>query len=88
MAVSVAIRPEKIKLHRAAPAETRFNAVKGKIREMSYFGSFTVFHLTLASGASLKISQANVDRHPEDRLTWGDEAWATWDGWAQVVLTA
>ena len=23
----------------------------------------------------------------EDRLTWGDEAWAHWDAWAQVVLT-
>ena len=87
MPVSVAIRPEKIKLQRSAPEDTTFNAVKGKVREMSYFGSFTVFHLTLPSGASLKVSQANVDRHPEDRLTWGDEAWASWDPWAQVVLT-
>jgi putrescine transport system ATP-binding protein len=87
MPASVALRPEKIKLSRTAPGDTRVNAVKGRIREMSYFGSFTVFHLTLASGASLKVSQANTDRHPEDRLTWNDEAWATWDGWSQVVLT-
>ena len=87
MAVTVALRPEKIKLQRHAPEDTRFNTVKGKITELSYFGSFTVFHLTLPSGASLKISQAATDRHPEDRLTWGDEAWAHWDGWAQVVLT-
>jgi putrescine transport system ATP-binding protein len=87
MPVSVAIRPEKIKLQRTAPDDMKFNTVKAKVREMSYFGSFTVFHLTLPSGASLKVSQANVDRHPEDRLTWGDEAWASWDPWAQVVLT-
>jgi putrescine transport system ATP-binding protein len=87
MAVSVALRPEKIKLQRAAPADTKFNAVKGKITELSYFGSFTVFHLALPSGASLKVSQANTDRHPHDRLTWGDEVWAHWDAWAQVVLT-
>jgi putrescine transport system ATP-binding protein len=87
MPVSVAIRPEKIKLRREAPEDTKFNAVKAKVRELSYFGSFTVFHLTLPSGASLKVSQANTDRHPEDRLTWGDEAWASWDPWAQVVLT-
>jgi putrescine transport system ATP-binding protein len=87
MAVTVALRPEKIRLQRQEPADTRFNAVKGKITELSYFGSFTVFHLALPSGASLKISQAATDRHPGDRLTWGDEAWAHWDGWAQVVLT-
>jgi putrescine transport system ATP-binding protein len=87
MPVTVALRPEKIKLSRAAPPDVAFNAVQGRIHEMSYFGSFTVFHLKLASGADLKVSQANTDRHPEDRLTWGDEAWAHWDAWSQVVLT-
>jgi putrescine transport system ATP-binding protein len=87
MAVTVALRPEKIRLSRAAPEDIRVNAVKGTIREMSYFGSFTVFHLALPSGGSLNVSQANVDRHPHERLSWGDEAWAHWDGWAQVVLT-
>jgi putrescine transport system ATP-binding protein len=87
MPVTVALRPEKIKLSRTAPPDVAFNAVQGRIHEMSYFGSFTVFHLKLASGADLKVSQANTDRHPEDRLTWGDEAWAHWDAWSQVVLT-
>jgi putrescine transport system ATP-binding protein len=87
MPVTVALRPEKIKLSRAAPPDVAFNAVQGRIHEMSYFGSFTVFHLKLPSGAALKVSQANTDRHPEDRLTWGDEAWAHWDAWSQVVLT-
>jgi putrescine transport system ATP-binding protein len=87
MPVTVALRPEKIKLSRTPPPDVAFNAVQGRIHEMSYFGSFTVFHLKLASGADLKVSQANTDRHPEDRLTWGDEAWAHWDAWSQVVLT-
>jgi putrescine transport system ATP-binding protein len=87
MEVTVAVRPEKIKLTRSAPPDTKVNAVRGRIREMSYFGSFTVFHVDLASGASLQVSQANTDRHPEQPLTWGDEAWAHWDGWSQVVLT-
>jgi putrescine transport system ATP-binding protein len=87
MAVTVALRPEKIRLVRTAPADARFNVVKGRVREMSYFGSFTVFHLTLDSGASLKVSQANTERRPEAPLTWGDEAWAHWDAWSQVVLT-
>ena len=88
MAVSVALRPEKITLAREAPADSGFNAVQGTIREMSYFGSFTVYHLALASGARLKVSQANTERHVEDALTWGDRAWAHWSPSAHVVLTA
>ena len=88
MAVSVALRPEKIALTREAPGESEFNAVQGTIKELSYFGSFTVYHLTLASGALLKVSQANTQRHRDDELTWGDRAWAYWSPTAHVVLTA
>ena len=43
---------------------------------MSYFGSFTVYHLALPSGAVLKVSQSNTERQRDGQLTWGDEAWA------------
>ena len=55
--------------------------------KMSYFGSFTVYHVELASGARLKISQANTARHKDDELTWGDAVWAHWSPSAHVVLT-
>ncbi len=86
MAVSVALRPEKIHLSRHKPAD-EFNSVVGKIKEMAYFGSFTVFHLQLASGALLKVSLANTQRHRDDQYTWGDEVWAHWSRSSQVVLT-
>jgi putrescine transport system ATP-binding protein len=86
MAVTVALRPEKIGLSRDRP-EDAFNAAQGTIKEMSYFGSFTVYHVQLASGAVLKISQANVHRHREDELTWGDTVWAHWSRSAHIVLT-
>jgi len=86
MAVTVALRPEKIHLSRHKPAD-EFNSVVGKIKEMAYFGSFTVFHLQLASGALLKVSLANTQRHRDDQYTWGDEVWAHWSRSSQVVLT-
>ena len=86
MAVSVALRPEKIHLSLSAPDDA-FNAVQGTIKERSYFGSFTVYHLELASGASLKVSQANVRRHHDEAFTWGDVVWAHWSRSAHVVLT-
>ena len=89
MAVAVALRPEKISLSATEPADTQgpHNKVKGTIKELSYFGSFTVYHLALASGDVLKVSQSNVARHRDTELTWGDTAWASWPPTAQVVLT-
>ena len=86
MTVTVAVRPEKIHVSRQPP-EGELNRVKGVIKEMAYFGSFTVYRLQLASGAMLKVSQINVQRHREHELTWGDEVWAHWSRTSQVVLT-
>ena len=85
MAVTVALRPEKIHVSRDKP-EGDFNQVQGTVKEMSYFGSFTVMHLQLPSGAMLKVSQANTERQRDD-ATWGDTVWASWSEGAHVVLT-
>jgi putrescine transport system ATP-binding protein len=89
MGVCVAVRPEKIRLQRDEPSVEHppHNRVRGTVKDLSYFGSFTVYHLTLASGAVLKVSQNNFERHRDDQLTWGDTAWAYWAPTAQVVLT-
>jgi putrescine transport system ATP-binding protein len=92
MAVTVALRPEKIRLRRdalksTAVPEPGVNRAHGTIKDLAYFGSFTVYHLQMASGRVLKISQSNVERQPGAPLTWGDSAWATWNDLSQVVLT-
>ena len=86
MAVTVALRPEKIHLVKDKPAGD-MNQVRGTVKEMSYFGSFTVFHLQLGSGARLLVSLANTQRHSDQNFTWGDTVWAHWADTAQVVLT-
>jgi putrescine transport system ATP-binding protein len=85
-AVTVALRPEKIHLARKQP-EDHYNTAHGTIKELSYFGSFTVYHIELGSGARLKVSLANVQRHRDDEFTWGDTVWAHWSRSAHVVLT-
>ena len=93
MNVSVAMRPEKLRLTRERPQESTewaagHNQVRGTVKDMSYFGSFTVYHLQLPSGQILRVNQSNTERHREDALTWNDSAWASWSPSAQVVLTA
>jgi putrescine transport system ATP-binding protein len=86
MAVSVAVRPEKIRLSREKP-EGEVNQVKATVRDRSYFGSFTVYNLELEGGRLLKVSESNVERHRADAPEEGEVAWATWPDTAQVVLT-
>jgi putrescine transport system ATP-binding protein len=86
MAVSVAVRPEKIRLSREKP-EGEVNQVQGTVRDRSYFGSFTVYNLELAGGRIIKVSESNVERHRADAPDEGQAAWATWPDTAQVVLT-
>jgi putrescine transport system ATP-binding protein len=93
MPVTVALRPEKIRISRKPPqmedgmAPAPFNQVKGRVKDMVYFGSDTLYHLQLPSGAILRVSQSNTERHPDDTLTWDDEAYAWWLPSAHVVLT-
>jgi putrescine transport system ATP-binding protein len=92
MPVAVAVRPEKIRLSRHAPdvedaPGSGFNCAKGVVKNLAYFGSFTVYHLELPGGRVLKVSQNNTQRHRDHELTWGDPAWAHWSRQSQVVLT-
>jgi putrescine transport system ATP-binding protein len=90
MAVTVAVRPEKIHISRHRPATHRpddLNLARGTIKDLAYFGSHTVYHLQLPGGSVLKVSEHNVERHRDDELTWGDTAHASWPDTAQVVLT-
>ena len=87
MAVTVAVRPEKIHVGRRMPEHAEFNAVRGTVKDIAYVGPVTVYHLVLPSGAALKASQTNLQRHRDHEPTWGDEVWAHWSRTSQVVLT-
>jgi putrescine transport system ATP-binding protein len=85
-AVTVAVRPEKIRLTRERP-DGGVNQAGGRVRDRSYFGSFTVYHVALESGAVLEVSQSNADRGHKASVAVGDEVWASWGTSAPVVLT-
>ncbi|MFZ6845030.1 ABC transporter ATP-binding protein [Undibacterium sp. RuTC16W] len=86
MPVSVGIRPEKIAVEFARETNAD-NCVKGKIIELAYMGSYTVYHLQLLSGMILKASVTNTVRNDAHRPQWGDSVLASWDNNAMVVLT-
>jgi putrescine transport system ATP-binding protein len=64
MPVTVALRPEKIQLSLQDPKQA-FNAVGCEVQSLSYFGSYTSYHLTMGNGKSLQAWVTNTDRHHE-----------------------
>lgn len=94
MQVSVALRPEKICLQsheptigqRKSAAENGYNAARGTIDGIAYFGKFTLFRIRLDSGMEIKASRENSARHEDAQLVRGQQVFAWWDGSDVVVL--
>jgi putrescine transport system ATP-binding protein len=89
---SVAVRPEKIVLRRAAQAlpllDAGCNGVHGVIAAVSYFGNQTEYHVQLESGMVLKASRFSAAHDGAARLERGEHVHASWDAGDAVVLTA
>jgi putrescine transport system ATP-binding protein len=65
--VSVAIRPEKVKLSRRGPVSDvahaqSLNRLEGVVSDVSYLGGLTTYKVRLDSGAVLRASMANTTR--------------------------
>jgi putrescine transport system ATP-binding protein len=84
--VTVAIRPEKVKLSRRGPASDvansqAINRLEGVVTDVGYLGGSTVYKVRLDSGAVVRSSVANTARLDIDTLSAGQRvvAWFTPD---------
>jgi putrescine transport system ATP-binding protein len=83
--VTVAIRPEKIRLSREPPEQSE-NRVQGVVKGVAYLGDSTRLLVQLANGTQLQVTRPNIDRH-DDHLTADEAVWACWEGNSPVVVT-
>lgn len=88
MPVWVAVRPEKIFVSQTKPEGCEYNCAKGRVHEIAYFGSRTIYHIMMPSGKKVIASTANVDRSLENRPTWDSDVYVSWQADSSVVLTA
>jgi putrescine transport system ATP-binding protein len=85
-AVTVAIRPEKVRLSRRGPASDAghaqsINRLEGVVTDIGYLGGSTVYKVKLDSGAVVRASVANIARLDRDTYGLGERvvAWFTLD---------
>jgi putrescine transport system ATP-binding protein len=87
--VWVAVRPEKITIGRAEPAEKDANAVRGQVLDLGYFGDHSLYRVRLENGRIVAVSHQNFRRARDDerQVDWEDEVWLSWTPRAALVLT-
>ena len=85
--VAFGVRPEKVQISKEEPAQPH-NKARGKIEDIAYFGSHSVFHVRLPTGFKMMANFANQERWASEGMTWGDEVWLSWGDNEGVVLTS
>lgn len=91
----VGIRPEKIELIKRSeggptpmmedcPADC--NVFKGKIKQISYLGSESVYEIELENKRMMRVSRPNLSRWDQEDFTWDDEVWLCFHGDSPVLL--
>lgn len=85
--VGYGVRPEKLTISKEEPAQP-YNKAQGKIEDIAYFGSHSVFHVRLPSGYKVMANFANQQRWASEGMTWGDTVWVSWGDNEGVVLTS
>ena len=94
-AVCLALRPEKIELHKRgdetalAPrddAPAGCNHAAGTIRHINYLGSTSTYDVELASGRMVTALRSNLTRWDQEDFALGEAVWLAWHACSPTVL--
>jgi spermidine/putrescine transport system ATP-binding protein len=93
--VWVALRPEKIALHKrgegvVAPtmddAPAGHNVTPGVIRHLTYLGSESIYDVELPGGRVVRTLRSNLTRWDQEDFTWDEPVWLSWHACSPAVL--
>jgi spermidine/putrescine ABC transporter ATP-binding subunit len=93
--VWVALRPEKIEMHKRNGDATSFkmedapegtNVVPGVIKDIVYLGSETNYEIEIAGGRRIKTFRSNLTRYDQEDFTWDEPVWLAWHACSPAVL--
>ncbi len=84
--VAIAVRPEKMLIHREEPAPGSHNVFAGEVWDIGYLGDWTIYRIKLASGAILRVSRANKSRFVENPIEWDERVYVTFAPDAAIIL--
>ena len=83
--VSIAIRPEKLKITPAEPSSSI--RIRGRVHHVAYFGDTSHVVIQSAEGQSLSVNVQNESRHGGVGVERGQDVWVHWAPADSIVLT-
>jgi putrescine transport system ATP-binding protein len=83
--VFAAVRPEKVLMTRERPPGGD-NITQGTVKDIAYMGDVSIYLVRLASGKIVRVTQPNIWRHVEDRITWDEPVFLHWHASSPVVV--
>ena len=93
--VWVALRPEKIEMHKRANGDAPMkmedapvgaNVIPGVIKDIVYLGSETNYEVEIAGGRRIKTFRSNLTRYDQEDFTWEEPVWLAWHACSPAVL--
>lgn len=87
--VALAVRPEKIFVAESKPTDPDVIAVRGKVGEVAYYGSYSNVYFDIGAGAPILADIGNVSRDIEEfTFKRGEDYWIYWRKGDTLVLGA
>ncbi len=86
----VALRPEKVRVQKAAHDQPGPNQTKGTVEEIGYLGDTSIYKIRLANDQIFDVTAPNQTR-PKDlnyKITWEDEVYLSWDPSSPMLLNS
>jgi len=86
MPVSLAIRPEKIRISTQKPEGQLPNCFTARVMEIAYLGDVNTYIVQTDAGVRVKITDINTTHQSEIGITWNDAVYFWWQPQAGVAL--
>jgi len=83
--ISVAIRPEKVRLSTDEPPEDSIK-IKGKVTQVAYYGDESHILLENPTGVIITANVPNDSREAQGSIVEGDDMWISWTAADTLVL--
>ncbi len=84
--ISIAIRPEKVRLSHEQPTDDAIK-IAGKVVQVAYYGDESHILLSNSTGVVITANVPNDSREAQARILEGDDLWISWTAADTLVLT-